>query len=156
MSIIKSKQICSMNVKESLLQFWTLKIWIDYPTKSARLISNWDNRWTVIHATPIIEVMTTRHAQIWNCNMFKLFGKWVVTKCSWSLMPNKDLYRTFEKPSIIFQDLSISHPHVNVSHANKFKESNWMEFRSFPIQVDFPMLEYVLKHIFVCIKHHQD
>jgi hypothetical protein len=106
------------------------------------LISNWDNPWTVIHATPIIKVMTARHAQIWKCNMFKLFGKWVVTKCSWSLVPNKDL--------------SNSHPHVNVSHANKFKESNWMEFRSFPIQVDFPMLEYVLKHIFVCIKHHQD
>jgi hypothetical protein len=53
-----------MNVKESLLNFWTLKIWIDYPIKSARLISNWDNPWTVIHATPIINIMTTRHAQI--------------------------------------------------------------------------------------------
>jgi hypothetical protein len=72
-------------------------------------------------------------------------------------MPGKDLDRTFEKPMIflIKEDLSISHPHVNVYHANKFKESNWMEFRSFPIQVDFPMLEYVLKYIFLCIKHHQ-
>ncbi len=39
---------------------------------------------------------------------------------------------------LIKEDLSISHPHVNVSDSNKFKESNWMEFRSFPIQVDFP------------------
>jgi hypothetical protein len=53
-----------MNVKESILKFWTLKIWIDYPIKSARLISNWDNPGTVIHATPIIKIMTPWHAQI--------------------------------------------------------------------------------------------
>jgi hypothetical protein len=48
---------------------------------------------------------------------------------------------------LIKEDLSIFHPHVNVPHANKYKEWNWMEFRSFSIQVDFPMLEYVLKYI---------
>jgi hypothetical protein len=53
-----------MNVKESLLNFWTVKIQIDYPIKSARLISNWDNPWTVIHATQIIKIITTTHAQI--------------------------------------------------------------------------------------------
>jgi hypothetical protein len=58
----------SMNVKESLLKFWTLKICIDYLIKSAR----WESMDCVIHATQIIKIMTTRHAQIWKCNMFKV------------------------------------------------------------------------------------